>query len=31
MVSLAKFLRDIQGIWKKYKNIGLEKISVVYS
>jgi hypothetical protein len=30
MVSLAKLLRIMQGIGKKYKNIGLEKISVVY-
>jgi hypothetical protein len=30
MVSLAKLLRDMQGIEKKYKNIELEKISVVY-
>jgi hypothetical protein len=30
MVSLAKLLRIMQGIEKKYKNIELEKILVVY-
>ncbi len=30
MVSLVKLLRIMQGIGKKYKNIGLEKISVVH-
>jgi hypothetical protein len=31
MVSLAKLLRIRQGIWKKYKNIGLEmfQLSIV--
>jgi hypothetical protein len=33
MVSLAKLLRIMQGIGKKYKNIGLEKfqLSIVFS
>jgi hypothetical protein len=31
MVSLAKLLRIMQGIGKKYNNIGLEKNSVVHS
>jgi hypothetical protein len=30
MVSLAKLLRIMQGIGKKYKNIGLEIISVIH-
>jgi hypothetical protein len=30
MVSFAKLLRIMQGIEKKYKNIGLEKISIVH-
>jgi hypothetical protein len=31
MVSLAKLLKIRQGIEKNYKNMGLEKISVVHS